>query len=318
MQRETGQMGLLEAFIQDGIGHNEVLKRISQSIDWQSIEVLLCGYGSSERGRPAWPALTLFRSLLLAQWYNLSDPGLEEALGDRLSFRRFVGLGLNEGTPDHSVFCRFRQFLVQHGLGQKVFDEVLGQLEKQGLIVKQGTLIDATLVEAQARRPASGKGEHSEVDPDARFWRKGAKKGFGYKAHVAVDKDSHLIRKAILTPGNVNDTEVADALIGWDEKAVYADQAYDTHRRRKALKRAGIIDRIMHRPNKHHPELPRLKQARNNLIKEIRRRVERVFGTMKRTYHYTRVRYYSLATNELQLHLMCLAMNLRRALVLRA
>ena len=139
---------------------------------------------------------------------------------------------------------------------------------------------------------------------------------YGYKAHVAVDLGSGLIRRALMTPANIHDTTPADGLVMGDERAIYADKAYATHARRKALKDRGIKDRIMHRPNKHHPKLPRWQARRNALIQPIRAAIERTFGTWKRSYGYRRVRYFSLAANAIELQLKCMALNLRRAAVL--
>ena len=205
-----------------------------------------------------------------------------------------------------------------------MFDEINRQLERRGLMVKRGTLIDATLVAAsvvpprdEARTPGAG----SELDPDADWTQRkgGGGSHFGYKAHVAVDQGSGLIRKALLTSAKVNDSEVADALICGDEQTVYADKAYDSNARRELLAAMGIGDGIMRRARwgtARNPE-PEL-VARNASLSPIRSAVERSFAAMKQWYGYRRVRYRGLARNALQLHLMCIAINLRRALVLHA
>jgi IS5 family transposase len=257
----------------------------------------------------------MVKVVLLQQWYGLSDPRLEEALSDTLSWRRFAGLGLNEGTPDHSTISRFRAALRRAALDAALFAEVARQLEAQGLILKQGTLMDATLVAAQARRPPldQGAGAKSPGDADADWTRKGGKSYFGYKAHVAVDAGSGLIRHAILTPAKTFESEVADRLVCGDERAVYGDKAYEHKGRRARLKAAGIKDRIMHRSHKNQAGLPHWQRRRNRLIAPIRAAVERVFGTLKRSYGYRSVRYYTLAANTTQLLLLATAYNLRRA-----
>ena len=148
---------------------------------------------------------------MLEQWYNLSDPEMEAALGDRLSFRRFVGLGLEDATPDHSTISRFRKELTQRGLGEALFGEVGRQLEVRGMVLKEGTLLDATLVEAQVRKPpaGSGLGRRSDQDPDADWTRKYGRSYFGYKVHLGVDEGSGLIRQAVLTSAKVSDSENA-------------------------------------------------------------------------------------------------------------
>jgi IS5 family transposase len=319
-----GQLGFAEAFLADKAGQNRRLARIDALIDWCALEALLPSAPTGP-GRPSYPALAMFKALLLAQWYRLSDPALEEALADRISFRRFCGFALDAVTPDETTFCRFRSELAQKGHGEQLMAELDRQLGCRGFLVKEGTMIDATLIAAQASRPSGAApsqlqpGEQSTaVDPDAAFAKQGDKTVYGYKAHVAVDRGSGLIRRAILTPANVHDTTPADTLVMGDERAVYADKAYATHARRKALKARGIKDRIMHRPNKHHPQLPHWQARRNALIRPIRAAIERTFGTWKRGYGYTCVRYFSLAANAIELQLKCIAFNLRRAAALAA
>jgi IS5 family transposase len=316
----SGQLGFAEAFLATNAGANRRLERIAELIDWAPFAALLRPLPRpGGPGRPSYPALAMFKALLLAQWYQLSDPGLEEALADRISFHRFCDFALDAATPDETTICRFRGALAARGLGELLMAELARQLAGRGFIVKEGTMLDATLVAAQAARPAErGGAARSAVDPDAAFAKKGAKTCFGYKGHVAVDVGSGLVRRALLTPANINETSVADRLIAGDERAVYADQAYATHARRRRLKARGIKDRIMHRPNKHQPRLPNWQARRNRLIAPTRAGVERVFGTLKRCYGYVQVRYFSLAANALEFHLKCFAYNLRRALALAA
>ncbi len=318
MHRSKGQGDLGQAWLSPELGRNDRLDRICEVFDWGAIEGLVSGVYAARSGRPSWPPLTLLKALLLQQWYGLSDPGLEQALGDRLSFRRFSGLGLGEGSPDHSTLSRFRKALRERGLDKTLFEEIERQLAAKGLLVKSGTLMDATLVEAAVRKPGSPAGSKSSLDPDADWTRKGAKSVFGYKAHIAVDQGSGLIRRAELTSAKVYESETADALICGDERAVYADKAYEHKDRRRRLKAARVKDRIMHRGHKHQDALPHWQAVRNKLISPIRSAVERVFGTFKRTYGYRRVRYRGQQANLLQLRLLCIAFNLRKATVLLA
>lgn len=322
-RKERKQMSMADALVARRKGQNERLERIGELVNWGRIDQLLGAIYAAGEGRPAYRPLVMVRALLLQQWYSLSDPELEEALSDRLSFRRFAGLSLEEEVPDHSTLSRFRSQLVKQGLSARVFDEINRQLERRGLMVKRGTLIDATLVAASVGAPRDAEstpGAGSELDPDADWTqRKGGGSHFGYKAHVAVDQGSGLIRKALLTSAKVNDSEVADALICGDEQTVYADKAYDSSARRELLAALGIGDGIMRRARwgtARNPE-PEL-VARNASLSPIRSAVERSFAAMKQWYGYRRVRYRGLARNTLQLHLICIAINLRRALVLHA
>lgn len=318
MHRRTGQRSFADEVVADK-GHAGKMDRISEVIDWDAVANLVAPVYSEPTGRPSYPPLVMVKALLLAQWYNLSDPQLEEALADRLSFHRFIGLSLDEPTPDHVTLWRFRQELGRRKLDQALFEEINRQLEVRGLVLKQGTLLDATLVQAQARPPKGGgpgRGFRSEVDADADWTRRGRHYFFGYKAHLAVDQHTNLVRRAVLTSAKIYESEVADTLICNDEQAVYADKAYENKHRRKRLRADGIKDRIMHRSHKHQRELPHWQTKRNGLIAPIRKKVERVFGTLKRTYGFTKVRYYSMRSNTTQLMLMVTALNLRRAVLL--
>lgn len=312
MHRSRGQGDVGEAWLPPQLGHNDRLDRVLVSFDWESIERLVRGLHASPTGRPSWAPLTMVKALLLQQWYGLSDPGLEEALSDRLSFRRFVGLGLDEGQPDHSVISRFRKALREAGLDAALFEEVERQLQARRLILKRGTLMDATVVSAAVKKPPAPAGRGSDTDPDADWTRKGGKSWFGYKAHVGVDEGSGLIRSVITTPANVNDTTPADALILGDEKAVWADAAYHTHAREAALKARGVKARLMRRPNKHHPKLPPRLARYNRLIARRRAAVETTFATLKNRMRLTRIRYVGLAKAAAQVLLAAVAFNLRR------
>lgn len=292
------------------------LDRIAELLNWGPLSYRLEKHCRKLDGRPPFPPIVMFRALLLAQWYDLSDRDLEEALCDRLSFRRFAGLGIEQPTPDHTTLCRFRERLNEAGLTVKLLALVNAQIEAKGLVLKRGTLIDATVVETAAARPDK---DTAGADPDAAFLKRASKPGasYGYKAHVAADQDTILVRTATLTPANVAETTVADELIlaNRDSGAIYADKAYDTHARRELLARLGIKDGIMHRPNKHHP-LTEQQTRRNAKLSKIRCRVETVFAVLKRVYRYRRTRYVGLLRNQLQLTLLAICFNLRRALVL--
>lgn len=309
--KQTGQLSLAEAFLGNKLaGGFSPLDRLSGLVKWYRFEKLLVALRDGGPGRAAWPPLVLFKALLLQSLYGLSDRELEAALGDRLSFRRFVGLGLEESIPDHTVLSRFRNLLVGEGLLEKLFGELDWQLEKAGVILKRGTMLDATLIDAVSTPPT---GQRPSKDGDARFTARQGKGGFtfGYKAHVGVDEGSGLIRTVITTPANVNDTVVADALLRGDERTIWADAAYDTHARRARLKGEGKKVRIARRPNKHHPLPPRLKYY-NRLIARRRAVVETTFATLKQRMKLTTIRYVGLSKAAAQVTMAAIAFNMRR------
>jgi IS5 family transposase len=312
--KQTGQLGFGEASLA-ARGRNSALERVKDLVDWRSVEALLSGLRDEGPGRPAYPPLVMVRALLLQAWHGLSDPELEIALNDRLSFARFAGLSLEEPTPDHSTICRFRNRLVAAGLVDRLFAELDRQLEANGLILKRGTMLDATLLPAAPSKPAKGA---KARDPDAAFAKRQSKPGstYGYKAHVGVDQGSGLIRVVLATPANINDTTPADQLIRGDERIVWADAAYHTHARETALKKRGVKPRLMRRPNKHHPVLPPRLARFNKLISRRRAAVETTFATLKNRMRLTRIRYLGLAKAAGQITLVAIAFNLKRAAAL--
>lgn len=315
--KRTGQFSFVDALMPEGLGGSKRLDRLTELVKWYRFEKLLAGVRSEGPGRPGYQPLVMFKALLLQSLYGLSDPELEEALYDRLSFRRFVGLGLEDSVPDHTTLCRFRLRLVDEGLLEKLFAELDRQLEKAGVILKRGTMLDATLIETGAAAPP--KKDQEPHDPDAAFSRRSGKPGFtyGYKAHLGVDRGSGVVRSAITTPANINDTVPADDLIRGDEAEVYGDAAYHTHARQAALKGRGVKARLARRPNKHHPELlPRLKRY-NNLIARRRASVETTFATLKRRMGLSVIRYVGLKKAAAQVLLAVMAFNMRRWVTLR-
>jgi transposase, IS5 family len=310
--KRSGQLSLADALVVRRPGCSGRLDRLNGLVKWYRFEKLLKGLrNEGGPGRPSYPALVMFKALLLQSLYGLSDAELEEALADRLSFRQFLGLSLSEAVPDHTTLCRFRNLLIAEGRLDKLFAELDRQLERAGVILKRGTMLDATIIEAAAGRPPR---DRESTDPDARFAKRQGKPGasFGYKAHVGVDEGSGLIRAVITTPANVNDTTPADALIRGDEAAVWGDAAYHTHARERALKARGVKARLMRRPNKHHPVLPPRLKRLNGLIARRRAAVETTFATLKCRMGLTRLRYRGLAKVSAQVLLAAMAFNMRR------
>jgi len=308
--KRTGQSSFVDALLSHKGGSSQ-LDRLTGLVRWYRFEKLMSHLRSAATpGRPGYPVLVLFKALLVQSLYGLSDRELEEALDDRLSFRRFVGLSYEESVPDHTVLNRFRNLLVSEGLLERLFAELDRQLEQAGVMLKRGTMLDATIIETSAARP-DGKAQGS--DPEAAFTMRQGKAGshYGYKAHVGVDQGSGLIRAVVATPANVNDTTPADQLIRGDEQVVWGDRAYRTRLRVAQLKARGIKPRLAHRANKHHPLSLRMRYY-NRLIARRRAAVETTFATLKQRMRLTRIRYRGLAKATGQLILAAMAFNLRR------
>lgn len=307
----SGQLSFVEALLPQGLKGSGRLDRLDELVKWYRFEKVLAKLRQEGPGRPGYRPVLMFKALLLQSLYGLSDAELEEALCDRLSFRRFVGLGLEDETPDHTTLCRFRNGLVAAGLLEKLFGELDRQLEQAGVILKRGTMLDATLIETTVRPPGD---ERPSVDPDARLTARKGQRGttFGYKAHLGVDEGSGIIRAVITTPANVNDTVPADDLIRGDETVVWGDAAYHTHQREAALKARGVKARLCRRPNKHHPELPPRLKRYNQLIARRRAAVETTFATLKRRMGLSAIRYVGLTKASGQVLMAAMAFNLRR------
>lgn len=324
-ERPIGQLSFVDGLVSDAARGNATLQRVSELVDWRAVEALLSGLRSGSMGAPAYPSLALFKAVLLQQWYGLSDPGLEEALVDRLSFRRFLGLSLSEPVPDHSTLWRFREQLAKSGLAERAFGLITAQIEKSGFVLKRGTLIDASLVRSAVNppkppagilppdadgRPAS-KLVRSPLDPEAAWTHKEGQYYFGYKMHVAMDQESRIIRRIAFTPANVNESTAANMLICGDEARVYADKAYDSKARRAYLKSKGIGDGIMRRGNRWH-SLGTWAARRNAVISHRRAPIEPLFALIKRVYGFARARYRGLTRNAAAFYLAATAVNLQR------
>lgn len=318
--KRVGQMSWLDAAARGVRGRRrDRLSEISGLLDWGRFEDVLSGIYQARRGEPPYPPLVMFKVLLLQRWYGLSDPEMEAALADRLSFRSFAGLSLEDATPDHSTIWRFREQLAKRRLMEPLLAELMRQLDGRGVVLRQGTSIDASIVQAGARRPRMGEGKTSPVDPDARFGANNERRRyeFGYKLHVAMDRRSDLVRAAAVTPANIQEIELATELVQGDELAVYADRGYDGRRLHDHLAERGIANGVMRR---RHGKLPLADEAvaRNHKLSLRRRPVEKLFGTLKRSYRLARVPYFNQARNAVALLMACFAYNLRRCHALTA
>jgi transposase, IS5 family len=301
-RRQIGQEAF--GFARAEGGRQAGIDELAQAIDWGSVSVLLADIYAAAKGEAAWPPLALFKALLLGHWHDLSDVKLAEALDDRASFRRFCGFSASEPTPERTAFVRFRAELVRRGLDAKLLAAVVRQLDAKRLVVRTGTLIDATVIEAASK-------DDGEAAWSARAGRPAVK---GYKAHVATDEAGGIVRKLAVTPANVHDCRGLEQVLPARPGRVFADAAYDQISTRARIRAAGGRPHI---PRRRHPRsrpaLNAAKAAWNASIRPVRARIEKVFGTAKRSYGLSRARYLGLAKMSLQAHLTAIAYNIRRA-----
>jgi len=264
-------------------------------------------------GRPFWPAVVMLKCVMLQKWYGLSDPQLEEQLRDRLSFRRFVGLGLDDATPDETTLVRFRERLRSAGCASTLFDAALASLRARGLVLKEGTIVDATIVDApQGRkvRGADGTERHTR-DRCAEYTRNHGTLRHGYKAHLATDARG-IITDWVFDTARPHDSNHIDRLTRDEEAAVYADSAYSSAERRRRLAEAGVLDRIVHKRVRGQDELTPEQKAHNTACSVVRAFVEHPRAWMSKM-GYTAARYRGLLRNALDFALTAMAYNFKRS-----
>ena len=317
-QRKNAAPALIDGLISDlgGPRTSQLLDRLDAAVPWEKLAkpvLRLPAYRNRGAGRPCWPAVTMLKCLLLAKWFNLSDPQLEECLQDRLSFRRFVGLSLTDTTPDETTFVVFRRRLREAKLHEAFFETVLKHIESQGLLVREGTMVDATIIE-QSTGWKRDDGS-STRDEDASFTQKHGKKHHGYKGHIAVDR-SGIITKCAFSTAKDHDSNYIDELAKDETQAVIADRAYCSDERRRALRARGVIDGIMYKRKRGQAELHDWQERWNKIVSRLRARVEHPLGMMKKQFGYRRVRYRGLGRNEFDFFITVLAANIKRSFYL--
>jgi IS5 family transposase len=280
------------------------LDEVAALVDWAELDGLLAGISASAKGEPGWPPLALLRALLLATWHDLSDVRLAEALDDRASFRRFCGFAAHEPTPERTAFVRFRAELVRRGLDRTLFEAVTHQLDRRGVLVRTGTLVDATLISSASIRQ----------DGEARWaGHRRRKPVHGYKAHVATDQEAGLIRAVEVTTANVHDAAELDAILPDAPGNTYGDSAFAGSRSEAIIRTRGGTPRVVHTGTWGEPEALARLEAHNAEVRRVRARIEKVFGTCKRCYGLRRMRWLGLAKAGLQVRLAAVAYNLRRS-----
>lgn len=260
-------------------------------------------------GRPHWPLVLMIKCLFLQKCFNLSDPQLEEVLKDRLSFRRFAGLSLEDDTPDETTFVVFRRRLREAGHERTLLDKTTEILQRRGLVLSQGTLVDASIVDAP-RGSRRGDGV-STRDAEASFTRKAGQVRHGYKAHIATDRKG-IIKDFRFTTAKVHDSRHIDDMIKKEKWAVFADSAYMDQAREKRLTRRKVYCGIIKRRVRGQPALPYGQQLINRLCSTVRAVVEHPFAWMRKM-GYGKVRYRGLARNALDFALMAAAYNWKRS-----
>ena len=284
------------------------LERMEVLIPWQRLEKKFKRhYPKGQTGRPPYPLGTMLRIHCMQLFYNLSDPAMEDALYEIESMRRFAGLRLSDRLPDETTILNFRHFLEQHKLGEKIFKEVNGHLQEHGLMLREGSIIDASIISA----PSSTKNQKGERDPEMHQTRKGNQWHFGMKMHIGVDDVLGLVHSIEATPANTHDLEAAPKLLHGKEERVLGDAGYRGIENREEHKDRDVSWHIAERPGRRRAMDPDSNEARIEEVKaSMRAKVEHPFRYIKRVFGYDKVRYRGLAKNRNRLCVLTAFANL--------
>ena len=263
-------------------------------------------YPKAGDGRPPIGLERMLRIYFLQQWFNLSDPAVEEALYDSLAMRGFVGIDLGrEPVPDETTVCKFRHLLEAHDMGRKLFEQVHVHLEKQGIKVSKGTIVDATIINA----PSSTKNASQSRDPEMHQTKKGKQWYFGMKAHIGVDSNNNLIHAVVATAANVADATILPDLLHGEETRVWGDRGYQGQTEVIREHAPHALD-FTNRRYRFKNRIDEVQRAKNRTKSKVRAKVEHVFGVIKRVFGFTKVRYRGLDKNANRLFSTCALANL--------
>ena len=278
------------------------LDEMDRVVPWSRlVDLIAPHYPQGRTGRPPFPLEVMLRTHFLQQWFNLSDPAMEEAFFDIPLYREFVSLGDNSRLPDESTILRFRHLLEEHSLSAKMLAEVNVVLSERGLMLKEGSAVDATLIAA----PSSTKNKDKARDPEMHSSQKGNQWHFGMKAHIGVDADSGLVHTVRCTSGHAHDITQAHRLLHGQETMVWADAGYQGVQKRPGAA-PHVTWHVALRPGKrnalkHAGQMGELLNQAEKLKAGIRAKVEHPFRVIKRQFGYMKTRYRGLKKNAAQI-----------------
>lgn len=276
------------------------LEQMDALIPWKQLERKIQQYyPKSGQGRQPYPLNVMLRVHCMQLFYNLSDPAMEDSLYEIESMRRFAGLSLSGPIPDETTILKFRHLLERHQLGEALFKEVNRYLGKQGLMLKEGSIVDATIIEA----PTSTKNEDGERDPEMHQTKKGNEWHFGMKMHIGVDDTLGVVHSLTTTAANAHDITQVPSLLHGKEKTVWGDAGYLGVEKRAGVKAKKVDWQISHRPGTR--KILKGAAAKAEKAKaQVRAKVEHVFLKIKQQFGYAKVRYRGLAKNTNRLYVL--------------
>lgn len=278
------------------------LIEMDRVVPWKGLIALIePHYPKGEGGRPSYPLMAMLRVHLMQNWFGYSDPAMEEALYETTILRQFSGLSL-ERIPDETTILNFRRLLEKHELAAGILAVINGYLGDRGLSLRQGTIVDATLINA----PSSTKNKEGKRDPEMHQTKKGQQYYFGMKAHIGVDDESGLVHSVVGTAANVADVTQVDKLLHGDENMVGADAGYTGVEKRPEHEGREVIWQIAARRSTYKKLGKRsaLYKAKRKIEKakaQVRAKVEHPFRVIKRQFGYVKTRFRGLAKNTAQL-----------------
>jgi transposase, IS5 family len=293
----------------------EFLAQIERIVPWGKwVEIIRPYYYKGERGNKPYDLERMLRLHVLQNLYNLADEATAVEVIDSRAFSEFCGIDSSNQVPDGDTIGRFRNILVSNGLQEKIFAQVVEALQRKGLLLRKGTIVDSTIIEA----PNSTKNRERRRDSEACQVKKGNTWHFGYKAHIGVDKDSALVHDLEVTPANIHDVTVTANLLTGEEESVYGDSGYlGADRRDDALVRNRQGKKIKYKINRRPSQISKLspggqRYARKAEYKKssIRAKVEHVFGVVKGLFRYRSTRYRGLRKQTAKLHMLFALANL--------
>lgn len=277
------------------------LDEMDQVIPWYKlINKVEKHYKEKKTGRNRKETKLMLKIYFLQQWYNLSDPAAEEAIYDRNSFQRFLDLDLlADNVPDETTILNFRHFLEENKIQEKFFKIMNKVLEKNNLIIKEGTILDATIITA----PTSTKNEDKKRDEEMSSTKKGNNWYFGMKAHIGVDHKSGIVHSIEATTAKIHDHDMQDDLLHGKEKAIFGDKGYYKEDDKRAMREQEIFCGILDKAKRGHA-LSNKQKRRNNKLSSVRAKVEHPFQVIKCQWGYRKVRYKGLLKNTMQLNVL--------------
>jgi len=315
MDKQITILGLADALANARTRKREFLAQINRIVPWgEWVGIIKPHYYEGERGNKPYELELMLRLQVLQSLYELSDMGTMEQTIDSRAFSEFCGVESPEEVPDGDTIGRFRNILVEHGLQEKLFGQVVALLTERGLILKKGTIVDSTLISA----PCSTKNRERKRDPEAHQTKKGKTWHFGYKAHIGVDKDSGLVHHVEVSAANASDVTMTPKLMTGEEENLYGDSAYTgAEKRADAITHNSQGKKIKYKINRRPSQYKKNSEWSKGQIKRrerekssVRAKVEHVFWVVKGLLKYRKTRYRGLQKQTAKLNLMFALANL--------